>query len=401
MSAEKKHTTGGAAAAILLLLLSVPGTQVLAQSLLTNLEKEIATLVERAKPAVVTILAYIPEEQTSEPDNSFLPFLSGKGAGGDPDHLIINVGTGIYLHREGFIATRSSVIAQACSVRARFYTGEEVKAEILGVDEQMGVGLLRVPAMEIAPVPFGHPDHLLPGSWILVIGNSLGVSPAVSLGNVNAIRDNGLIQINASIDPGNNGSPVLNATGEIIGMVSGRIDYRPSPGRSMLTSTNTALVLPITHIYDAAKTILQRYSDSHGWLGMTVMPDPDDIVHPIISKLEPGSPAEKAGLQVGDKILAFGNQELEHYYSLLGMVKKTRPGEKTTIRIRRNQDILELPIVIGKMDYAALLGELQFAPRNITRLELAPKPASRNLMLERRILEMERQLKELRAKIIK
>ena len=286
-------------------------------------------------------------------------------------------------------------------MRARFYTGEEVKAEILGVDEQMGVGLLRVPAMEIAPVPFGHPDHLLPGSWILVIGNSLGVSPAVSLGNVNAIRDNGLIQINASIDPGNNGSPVLNATGEIIGMVSGRIDYRPSPGRSMLTSTNTALVLPITHIYDAAKTILQRYSDSHGWLGMTVMPDPDDIVHPIISKLEPGSPAEKAGLQVGDKILAFGNQELEHYYSLLGMVKKTRPGEKTTIRIRRNQDILELPIVIGKMDYAALLGELQFAPRNITRLELAPKPASRNLMLERRILEMERQLKELRAKIIK
>ncbi len=376
---------------------------VASQTLLSNLEEEIAALIERGEPAVTSIYAYLDMDSQKDQDSPFLSLFSTKS----PDEALprIKVGTGLFLHNAGFIATRKSVVAHACSIRVRLYNGEEMDAELIGIDDEKEIGLLRIASQNLPLVPLGQPEKLTAGSWIIVMGNSLGVTPAVSLGNVSAIRENGVIQITANIDPGHNGSPVLNAAGEIIGMVSGRVDYPATRQGMYLTVSNAALVLPIDQVYEAAKRILNRYSQKHGWLGITVRSYSRDEIHPVISHIVPGSPAEKAGLQVGDVILAFHNQPLDHYYALLGLVKKSLPGTQTTIRVRRGEKELELPITIGRMDYARLF-ETDRQTRNLAfQQERAlppqhPEGMSRRL-LQKRLLEMERQLRELKAKIMK
>ncbi|RMD98150.1 MAG: PDZ domain-containing protein [Calditrichaeota bacterium] len=377
---------------------------VYSQSLLSNLEKEISALVQQAEPAVTTVLAYIPVEKSSTSERPLFSFFTSKtDLPAKARENYINVGTGLLLHKNGYIVTRSSVIAQACSIRVRFYTGEEVDAELIGIDKNKGVGLLKVVPPDFPLVAFGHPEALTAGSWILVIGNSLGVAPAVSLGNVSAIRENGLIQITANIDPGNNGSPVLNSEGEVIGMVSGRIDYRQPQSKDVLLASNAALVLPITQIYAAAKSLLDKYAREHGWLGMTVVPNPDDEIHPQISKIEQNSPAQRAGLKIGDIILAYDHQILDHYYALKGLVKKDKPGKRAAIQVKRGSDTLNLVIEVGKMNLGQIFEKIPYRSTELTQIN-RPKsymPLESRLMLEKRLLEMERQIRELRSRIIK
>ena len=370
------------------------------QTLLSNLEEEIAALVEQGEPAVTSIYAYLDMENNKDEDSPLLSFFSSRSS--ETNLPRIKVGTGLFLHNAGFIVTRKSVVAHACSIRVRLYNGEELDAELIGIDEEKEIGLLRVASQDLPLVPFGRPEKLSAGSWIIVMGNSLGVTPAVSLGNVSAIRENGIIQITANIDPGHNGSPVLNAAGEIIGMVSGRVDYPASRQGLYLTVSNAALVLPIDQVYEAARRILDRYAEKHGWLGITVRSDARDEVHPVISRIEPGSPADKAGLAVGDVILAFNGHDLDHYYALLGLVKNSLPGTQTSIRVRRGDRELELPITIGRMNYTRLFESNQQARSALARKReaISFKHPSR-LMLEKRLLEMERQIRELRAKIMK
>ncbi|RMF61613.1 MAG: PDZ domain-containing protein [Calditrichaeota bacterium] len=370
-----------------------------AQSLLSNLEHEISALVQQGEPAVTSIISYVRESDEKKDDSPLFSLFSSKSS--HQPFTRIKIGSGLFFHKSGFIVTRKSVVANACSIRVRIYTGEEMDAELIGIDEEHEVGLLRVPGVrELPHVPFGQPAKLRAGSWIIVMGNSLGVTPAVSVGNVSAVRENGLIQITANIDPGHNGSPVLNANGEIIGMVSGRVDY-PVPQQGVyLTASNAALVMPIDQVLDSVKKILEAYSRRHGWLGITVTPNPKDEVHPLVSKIEPGSPADQAGLRPGDVILGFNGQELDHYYALLGLVKKTPPGTATTIRVQREGRELQLAITIGKMDFSRLFSKPLWA-EHPAGAKMQAVPLDSRAMLEKRLLEMERQIRELRAKIIK
>ena len=380
-------------------------TPLLSQSLLANLEKEVSVLVERAGSSVTTIVAYVPIDKGGKKDGSFFSIFSSKDEHTEKaENHYLTIGTGLYLHEKGYVVTRSSVVANACSVRVRFLNGNESAGELVGVDSTRGIALLKVDPQEITLLPFGRPNMVRPGSWILVIGNSMGVAPAVSMGNVSAVRNDGFIQISANIDPGNNGSPVLNASGEVIGIVSGKINYNDRRTGARYLAGNSALVMPIDEIYDAAEEILKKYSQLHGWLGITVTPIPGDYIRPQITRIEPGSPAAHANLQVGDVILGFNNEYLQNYYALKGLVRKALPGVSHKIAIVRGRDTLDVDIEIGPFMQYKLFEHVPYSRPPLMLDQgnsIAPDKSRTNRYLEQRLRDMERELAKLRSQYSK
>lgn len=385
-----------------------PGPVTFSQSLLSNLEREISHLIDRAKPSVITIHAYVPIGKKQDSENPLLSFFTSKEEDAPENkNFVVNVGTGLYLHRDGYVVTRSSIVAGASMIRVKFLTGEESQADLLGQDQNDGIALLRVRKVNVPPVPINLSSPPRAGAWVFVVGNSLGVAPAVSMGNVSAIRENGMIQIAANIDPGSNGSPVLNTAGEVVGLIYGKIDYRDARHGKGVATGNTFMVLPMVRIYDAAKRLLENFREKHGWLGITVSPTPGDSLHPQISEVVKNSPAWRSDLRPGDVVLAFERRPLDSYYALRQLVKSTPPGGTVRLGILRGVDTLEVQVTMGKI-HAENVFEVE--PETSPSEWGYPAPGLLNLKqargqtdiyLEQKLNEMERQIRELRLRIKK
>lgn len=399
MMKAMKRTAGIAAAPLLFLFLCASSSN--GQSLLSNIEQEIEDIVKQTEPAVVTILAQIPVNRDNN-RKSLLSFFSSKQSTNKENHYT-HVGTGLYLNPQGFVATRGSVVADAEDVRVRLWNEEETHAEVIGIDSDRGLALLRIDSPVLPQFPFARPASIRPGSWVLVIGNSLGVSPSVSMGNVSAIHRDGFFQVAANVDPGANGAPVLSADGFIIGIVSGRIAY--SKEDDMLPASNQTLVMPIDHIYRTAHDLLDQYWQKHGWIGITVHRGPYSALTPQIRAIEPGSPAQKAGLSVGDVILKCDNKELASYYSLKKIVKEAKPGDTIRLHVLRDQQELDIELKVGRHKFVNVFETVPYAETVQTTTgekgaEFDINGKSR-LLLEQRLRQMEQEIKFLKESLSK
>lgn len=389
-----KRTAGIAVVPLLFLLLTASdGT---GQSLLANIEQEIESIVRQTEPAVVTILAQIPVNRDNS-KKSLLSFFSSKQSANKETHYT-HVGSGLYLNPQGFIATRGSVVADAEDVRVRLWNEEETHAEVIGIDAERGLALLRIDSPVLPQFPYAPPASIRPGSWVLVIGNSLGLSPSVSMGHVSAIHRNGFFQIAANVDPGASGAPVLSADGFIIGIISGRIAY--SKEDDMVPASNQTLVMPIDLIYGTARDLLDQYWQKHGWIGITVHRGPYSELTPQIRAIESGSPAQKAGLRVGDVILKCNDNKLESYYSLKKIVKEAKPGDAIRLHVLRDQQEHDIEIRVGHHKFVNVFETVPYAEAMQTTAsekgtEFDINSKSR-LMLEKRLRQMEQEIKFLK-----
>ncbi len=377
-------------------LLGMPVT-VAAQSLLHSLESEIKSLVQQAQPAVVTVYANVPSQGKSE---SLFSFFDSEQPHDSLAHYT-RVGTGLFVSKDGYIATRSSIVAQACSVLVRLYDGRETQADIIGLDAELGIALLYIGAAGIEPIAFGNPAALHPGAWTFVLGNSLGHFPAVTMGAINAIHDNGHLQVAVMLTPGNNGSPVLNSSGEIIGMISGAIDFSDDDHESA-TPFESVLVLPVDQVLASTENLLKQYAARQGWLGITVRPF--EASSPQIFKIAPGSPAEQAGVQIGDVITAFNGKELVDYFALKYFVREAKPGDEVILDIMRGKKKVRIPMVASNMPYDGTILKNAHITSSSPGQQQNDGPdagisAVQRQKLEKRLREMEEQIRQIRMSL--
>jgi S1-C subfamily serine protease len=320
-----------------------------------DLETEITEIVQYAEPSIVTILANIPVKGPEQKAKPLLSIFSSKPDAGNRYTLI---GSGLYLNKNGYIVTRCSIVEEAMGVRVRIWNGEETHADLIGFDKGKGIALLKIDSPELPTLPYANVSSLEEGSWALVIGNSLGVSPALSMGTVSSVYKNGLIEISANIDPGANGAPVLNSEGKVVGIVSGRIAY--SENDNTMLARNTVLVVPVAQIYKSSREILEEYQKNHGWIGITVHKGPYSAVTPQITEVFASSPAEKAGLKVGDVILSCNDQKFESYYSLRSIVKNAHPGDKLALVVLRGQENVSITLKVGQIEIGNLFKSVPY-----------------------------------------
>lgn len=372
-------------------------------TVLQRFEQDMRRLVDKVKPSVVTVSAQVP----------LLEVLHGAGTEDEQfapgDILITNVGSGVIfdtLH----VITHQSVIMNSQQITLTTQDGREVPATLVGSDPLYGIAVLRSSVRLHNPAVLTQAGALKPGSYVTVVGNALGVSAAVSWGIVNAVRQDGLIQLAANIPAGNVGGPVFDSSGRLAGLLAGLI-VPTGAGDDAESVGDAALVYPVQEIAANVQAIIHDGRMEAGWVGVTAEDWPGRLGWIHISDVRPGSPAQEAGLRLGDIILSLDGRGVRSSMELAQYVRHNHPGRLMKLGVLRGDSTRIFEVKIGStgaretrhtmQSTFSLSGRMsQSSGKPLTQTERRSKVMPEEQLL-RRIEDLEKELAELRALIKK
>lgn len=310
-----------------------------------------ADLAERVSPAVVSIHTEIPRSplgrRRMHPFEDFLPIPRSPRGGG--------VGSGFVIRKDGLIATNEHVIRHADEIRVEFADGSKHVATVLGADRKTDIALIKVESDEDLPtVPFGDSERVRPGDWVVAIGNPFNLEQTVTAGIVSAKHRSltgaydDYLQTDAAINPGSSGGPLLNLSGEAIGI-----------NTAIREGANTVgFTIPINM---AKKLIPQLLANGHvtrGWLGVVIQNlspelaeqfDIEDNEGALVNEVAAGGPAQQAGLQRGDVIVEFEGEKIGSWNELPRVVASTPVGTDVAVVVVRNGKRKNIGVTLGEL----------------------------------------------------
>ena len=313
------------------------------QSALASLQNDIRKLVTRFEPSIVSVSATHTIRVVNEE----------KKSGASPDgqsFTINNIATGVALDSL-HVVTQTNAVSGSHNVSISFPDGTDEKASIVGSNHTYGLSVLKLKNTHFKPIDLTPSTDLGPGSLVIIIGNSLGVSPAVSFGVVNCIRSDGLVQIAVNLAAGSAGGAVFDANGKWVGILATGI---PSNLRDVVESTpyhtkETFLVYPASKVKNTIAQIIERGPVPHGYLGVLGKDWPGKLQGTHITAITPQSPADKADLQVGDIILSMDGVKLSNTMQLAQLIKKHRPNDTVTLKVLRGQEKQNIDVTLAAL----------------------------------------------------
>jgi serine protease Do len=315
-----------------------------------------ADLAEQVSPGVVNIQTSKKIRGAAVPRN-FEEFFFGTPFGEPREQEVPSLGSGFVISQDGFIVTNAHVIEDVESMKVIFADGRELDAEVVGRDPKTDIALIRVQSDKPLPaIPLGDSDGVRPGEWVVAIGNPFGLEHTVTAGIVSAKhREIGqgsyddFIQTDAAINPGNSGGPLLNLKGEVIG-----INTAIRPGANTI-----GFAVPI----NMAKEILPQLRESghvtRGYIGVVIQKlTPELSSHlqlesekgALVSKVNPGGPADKAGLKRYDVIVEFDGKPVEDMSDLPRVVAATPVGRTVKVVVLRDGEKEGFKIAVGALE---------------------------------------------------
>ena len=317
----------------------------------------------------------------------------------DEEEVPRGVGSGFVLSSDGFILTNAHVVDGADEVLVTLTDKREFKAKIIGADKRSDVAVVKIEATGLPAVKVGDVNRVRVGEWVLAIGSPFGLENTVTAGIVSARqRDTGelvpLIQTDVAINPGNSGGPLINMRGEVIG-INSQI-YSRSGGYMGISFS-----IPMDEAIRVSEQLRASGRVSRGRIGVTIGPVSKDVAESIglgkaagalVGAVEPGSPADKAGMEAGDIITRFDGKVIDKSTDLQRSVASTKPGSKSTLTVFRRGSTKDLSVVIAEVESEKSI------VKSPTR-EDKPKPASAGQAFGFVVADLtEAQLKELKIK---
>ncbi len=370
---------------LLVVLTLVPGMLARAAEL-----PDFASLVERNGPAIVNIAtmqqAPAADSQRSDieellrrlsPDEPLPPELEERRSrprGG--------VGSGFIISEDGYVITNHHVVNGADQITVTLNDRRVFQARIIGTDELSDVALLKIEAEDLPTVEFGDSEAVRVGEWVLAIGSPFGLEFSAAAGIVSAksraVPGNqtnyvSFIQTDVAINQGNSGGPLFNLDGEVIGINSQILSSTGgSNGISFAIPSNVAL--------NVVEQLRETGAVSRGLLGVLIkdvdfglaeaffMPRP---MGAFVDEVQPGSPAEQAGVLNDDIIMAFNGREIESSSMLPFYVGQVRPGTSAELTIMRDGETLTLDVIVGALPGSGVAAQSQaIEPPPVNRLGL-------------------------------
>jgi serine protease Do len=267
------------------------------------------------------------------------------------------VGSGFILTADGFIMTNAHVVDGADEVLVTLTDKREFKAKIIGTDKRTDVAVVKIQAMGLPAVKVGDVSRLKVGEWVMAIGSPFGLDNSVTAGIVSAKqRDTGdylpFIQTDVAINPGNSGGPLINMRGEVVG-INSQI-YSRSGG-----FMGISFAIPMDEAMRVSEQLRASGRVTRGRIGVQIEPVSKELAESIglgkaqgalINRIEPGAPADKAGLEAGDVIVKIDGKPIEKSSDLPRLVGNTKPGTKSNLTIFRRGASKELSIVIAELE---------------------------------------------------
>jgi len=317
-------------------------------------------LVKENSPAVVNIsttqkaspesaglpgLEMLPQLPPDHPLRDFLDRFRG-GPGSPPEGLDAqSLGSGFIISPDGYILTNYHVVRDADEIVVRLSDRREFTAEIIGFDERSDLALIKIDAADLPVVRFGQSAELEVGEWVLAIGSPFGFEHSATVGIVSAKgrslpRENYVpfIQTDVAINPGNSGGPLFNLDGEVVG-INSQI-YSRTGGFMGLS-----FAIPIELALDVVDQLKTTGRVARGWLGVLIQDVTRDLAESfgmskptgaLVAQVMPGSPAEKAGIRVGDIIVAYDGQDIDTSAMLPPLVGRSKIGKTVRVKVVRD-----------------------------------------------------------------
>ncbi len=281
------------------------------------------------------------------------------------------VGSGFILSADGYIMTNAHVLEGASEIYVTLTDKREFKGKVIGSDERTDVALVKIEANNLPKMALGDSRGVRVGQWVLAIGSPFGLENTVSAGIVSAKgRDTGeylrFIQTDVAINPGNSGGPLINMKGEVIGVNSQIISNGDTGG-----SIGISFAIPIEQAVAVSEQLRLTGKVTRGRLGVQISELTRDQAEAIglspqgavVSRVEKGTPADKAGILAGDIILKFDNQVIEHMGDLPRAVGDTKPGSRSVVQVWRKGRTRDIPVVVAELGDDAAPGGGAESPR--------------------------------------
>ena len=257
-------------------------------------------------------------------------------------------GTGVVITSNGEILTNAHVVDGATEVRVRFAGDTEpVVARVLAADIGNDLALLKVNASNLVAATFAKPGSVRVGDQVVAIGYALALDggPSVTTGIVSALKRtiftesgalNSLIQTDAAISSGNSGGPLSNMRGEVIG-----INTAVARGDTNSAANNIGFAISVEEtlaVLEQLRAQAAGTTRTEGFLGVSLEPRTDGGVGSIIATVQPGSPAQEAGINVGDIVLAVDGEPVNGQAGLVAAIRDRNPGESIVIDLVRDDE---------------------------------------------------------------
>jgi len=307
----------------------------------------------------------IPELPEGSPFNDLFRRFFEEGFPQMPDREARSLGSGFIISDDGYILTNYHVVEGADKIEVRLSDRRFYEASIIGSDKGSDVALIKIDAENLPVVRIGKSSDLEVGEWVLAIGSPFGFDHTVTAGIVSATGRNlpsenyvPFIQTDVAINPGNSGGPLFNLDGEVVG-VNSQI-YSRTGGFMGLS-----FAIPIELAMNVAEQLRETGSVSRGYLGVLIQDVDRDLAesfqldHPrgaLVSQVLPDTPAERAGLQAGDIIVAFNGRTIHSSSELPPIVGTSRVEEDATLEIIRDGKSKSLKIRVAQLPKQQLMG---------------------------------------------
>jgi S1-C subfamily serine protease len=329
------------------------------EGVLASLQQELTGLLDRVKPSLVTVEAAETEPQTEAVTRR-------------------RMGSGVVWDSQGTILTAAAVVGGSEHARVTLQDGRKLLGSILGVDDTYDLAVVKVETTGLAPIPLGNSDLCQPGWLVTVVGNSYGIPASISLGSVSGIRpDDGLLQISASVSPGNSGGPVLDPQGNVLGIVTARPSdsymFRILADKEGQTASaekakqaalsyalampaaGVALVLPINKVKIICEDLTKGEKRERGYLGVYIQELTAELAEHfkgkegiLVSDVQKDTPAAKAGLRDGDIITEFDGKEVSNTGDFREQVAETKPGKEVKIKVISGGKARTVKVKVGR-----------------------------------------------------
>lgn len=258
-----------------------------------------------------------------------------------------SLGSGVVIDAEqGYVLTNHHVIDKAEQIRVMLSDGRSFEAELIGADPESDVAVVRIPPERLTALPLADSDALQVGDFVVAIGNPFGLGQTVTSGIVSALGRTGLgiegyedfIQTDASINPGNSGGALVNLRGELVGLNTAII----APGGG---NVGIGFAIPINMAHEIMTQLVAHGEVSRGQLGITAQDLTPELAQAfglkqqrgtVVAAVAKDSPAERAGVRVGDVIVGVNGRRVESAADVRNRIGLLRVGERVALEMLRN-----------------------------------------------------------------
>ncbi len=319
-----------------------------------------ADIVERVRPAVVSVKVKVDEPQTmlfngeGLGNNEDLPpnierfmrrFFSDQPGGMPRNRHVMGLGSGFFISADGYLVTNNHVVEKASEVDVVTDDGKTYTAKVIGTDPRTDVALLKIDGRKDFPWVKLAGNSPRVGDWVLAVGNPFGLGGTVTAGIVSARgRDIGaagtddFLQIDAAVNRGNSGGPTFNLAGEVIGVNTAIVS--PSGG-----SVGIAFAIPSETVTRVVASLKETGTVTRGYLGVNIQPITPEIADglglkeprgALVSDVQPDTPAAKAGIRAGDAVLAVNNEPIKDARELSRRISSLQPGASVKLTLIRD-----------------------------------------------------------------